>query len=200
MYYTHNKSSKLGRSLSSFKKAGLSLAIVAAGSFATTLPGMVSAKGGVTGTATTPVVDTSACNSADYVVGYNATFPSGTIKAGVTPEFQITGASACAFQFNARFVSVTTAYTYNVATNQLELADLRGYPVTEVSKDVVIKPGAFSIKNRIADKPVSGVYQMRTEVRMYMSTSFDANGNLLPDAVLLGTDVANWTQTNFVTV
>jgi hypothetical protein len=158
---------------------------------------VVSAKGG-TGGGTT--VDASVCNTAATVLDYNATFPAGTIKAGVTPEFQITGSSTCPVQFNARFVSITKAYTYDLATRSYVLAELPGYPVTEVSKDVVIKPGAFSIKNRIADKPVSGVYQMFTEVQMYMSTSFDASGALLPDAVLLGTDVANWTQTNFITL
>lgn len=192
MIYTINQRPKTGN----YSKVKLTLAglvLVAVTAIATT-PAFVFAQGGAKTT-----VDVSACNNADTIVQYGASFPDGTIKARSNPNFVITGSSLCAAQFTVRLVSITTAYAYDFATNTYSLASTTGYPITEVSKDITVKPGVFKITNTLADKPADQVLQMRTEVKMYMSSSFDASGKLLPGAVQLATDTANWTQTNFVT-
>lgn len=192
MIYTINKRTK-AHDFSRAKLAVAGLALVAVTAIATT-PAFVFAQGGNKTT-----VDASACNNASTIVQYGVSFPDGTIKARSNPNFVITGSSLCAAQFTARLVSITIAYTYDFATNTYKLASTPGYPITEVSKDITVKPGVFKITNTLADKPADQVLQMRTEVKMFASSSFDASGKLLPDAVELATGTANWTQTNFVT-
>lgn len=192
MKYVHDVAVKTKTNVSKMKLLIVG-AVLVSGSLTAALPALSSAQGG------NSPVDVSVCNNGSTISSYNATMPAGTIKAGANPNFVVTGASSCAAQFTVRVVAVTTAYTYDFATNTYTPAMTSRYPITETTKDMVVKPGAFSLSIRLGDKPADQVLQMRTEMRMYMSSSFDASGNLLPGAVQLATATASWTQTNFVT-
>lgn len=192
MEYMHSVALKTKSNVSRVKLL-IAGALVVSGSLTVALPALSSAQGG------NPPVDVSACNNISTISSYSATMPAGTIKAGANPNFVVAGVSSCAAQFNVRVVAVTTAYSYDFATNTYTPAMTTRYPITETTKDMVVKPGAFSLSIRLADKPTDQVLQMRTEMRMYMSSSFDASGNLLPGAVQLANATASWTQTNFVT-
>lgn len=192
MKYVHTIPVKMKTNLISSKLFAVSL-LLAVGSVTTTLPALSSAQGGSS-------ADTSVCNNESTISSYKATMPAGTIKARANPNFAVSGVSSCAAQFNVRIVAVTHAYVYDSVTRTYNEVTTMGYPITETTKDMVVKPGTFSLSIRLADKPADQVLQMRTEMHMYMSTSFDANGNLLPGAVQLATGTANWTQTNFITL
>lgn len=195
MYYKYNElQKKQSKVIATKLKTGLvSLAVVLTSS-AAVLPSFVHAQGG------TPSVDASTCNNSSTIAQYDATFPDGTIKARSNPNFVVSGINLCPAQFNVRIVSVTTAYVYDFATNTYNIAPTRGYPITETSKDITVKPGAFSVTVKLADKPTDRVLQMRTQMTMYMSSSFDASGRLSVGATALASDTASWTQTNFITL
>lgn len=138
------------------------------------------------------------CNAFDTIVQWDASFPAGTIKAGVSPEFTIVGGSGCHQDFNGRIVTVTTGYVFQPGTNILVQVMA---PRTEISKEVRFRAdAAFNVKNKLNSFGINQVTQMRSVVELYHSTQFDANGRLLPGATPLGTDTVGWTQTNFITL
>lgn len=192
MRYVHTVAVKTKTNLISSRLFAASL-LLAVGGVTTALPALTNAQGGSS-------VDVSVCNNESTVGSYKATMPAGTIKARANPNFTVSGVSSCPAQFNARIVAVTHAYAYDSVTRTYNEVTTMGYPITETTRDMVVKPGAFSLSIRLADKPADQVLQMRTEMHMYMSTSFDTNGSLVPDAVRLATSTANWTQTNFITL
>lgn len=146
------------------------------------------------------IVDTSACNYEGVLTQYDATMPAGTVRQNTNPEFVMSGSSLCGSEMSVRFVLTTTPYVYDFATNTYTQLNLNGYPFTEITRDNVVKPGVFSVRFKGIEYNVNQVTQMKTQVTAYMSSSFDASGRLLPGAVPLATDQANWTKTNFITL
>ena len=143
------------------------------------------------------VADTSICNTATSFSQWDVSFPDGTIKAGVNPNFLINAASVCPVQFNVRIVSVSTGYSYDSAVRQYVPT---GFSRSETSREMTVKPGVNRLNNKLGEHTVNQVTQMVTVMSVYHSSSFDANGRLLPGATPLASDSANWTQTNFITL
>lgn len=157
------------------------------------------ASGGGGGSGGGTVVDPSTCNSAESIPQWTVVMLAGTVKAGVSPNFAIFGASACPIQFDGRIISVSTPVALDQDTGVYTPIDLNNYPYTETSKDIVIKPGVFGISNKLPSHGVAEVTQFETVMSLYMSTSFDAGGRLLPGAVQLASGTSHWTQTPFRT-
>lgn len=199
MTYKHNKKTYVKQSMRlAGVLAGLAL-LVGVTNINLYSKSTSSAKGGGGTAGTGTVVDTSICNTPDSVANFKQVMSAGTVKSKVNPEFVVTGSNLCAVAFNARFVSVTRAYDYDFNTNTYTLSNLPGYPRTEVTKAISIKPGAMNVRFKLNEFPVVGIVQMQTVMTMYHESSFNANGTLKADAVALATDDSRWTQTDAVT-
>jgi hypothetical protein len=157
------------------------------------------ASGGTGGGGGGVAVDPSTCNMAESIPEWTVVMLAGTIKAGVSPNFAIFGASACPVQFDGRIISVSTPVAFDQDTGVYTPIELNHYPYSETSKAMVIKPGVFGISNKLPSHGVAEVTQFETVMSLYMSTSFDATGQLLPDAVQLASGTSHWTQTPFQT-
>ncbi len=166
---------------------GLTIAALMVGAFAVTTPS-VNAGGDP---------DPSAiCNMSTNILQFDATFPDGTIKAGVSPQFEIGVANTCSQSFNGRFVTVTTPNVYDAEGTLVPI----GPATTQISKDVLFKSNTYKLyKNKLSSIGVNQVVQMRSVISLYHSSSFEANGSLKPGATPMASDMVGWTQTNFRT-